>query len=170
MDTCLTEAESGEPYILYRTNAAGAYVGQVRAAVAAVLTDIAGRCYDAAVFQTGQTQMAIAHIRAQYGDELEFLWPSSPENAVWRRKDSQKWYGALLTVRGSKLGLPTDRTVEILDLRMQPQDRDRLLAQAHYYPGWHMNKKSWYTLVLDGGVPDEELRLRIAESYALARK
>ncbi|MGN1104647.1 MAG: MmcQ/YjbR family DNA-binding protein, partial [Candidatus Coproplasma sp.] len=40
----------------------------------------------------------------------------------------------------------------------------------NYYPGWHMNKKSWYTLVLDGSVSDDEITERIKESYALAKK
>ena len=45
--------------------------------------------------------------------------------------------------------------------------------QARYMgirPGWHMNKKSWYTLVLDGPIADEEIKLRITESYELAKK
>ena len=33
-----------------------------------------------------------------------------------------------------------------------------------------MNKKSWYTVVLDESVPDEELQRRIQESYELAKK
>ena len=38
-----------------------------------------------------------------YCDELEFLWQKFPDNAVWRRKDNKKWYGALLTVSKEKL-------------------------------------------------------------------
>jgi predicted DNA-binding protein (MmcQ/YjbR family) len=34
-------------------------------------------------------------------------------------------------------------------------------------PGYHMNKEHWNTVVLDGSVPDEELRAWIDESYAL---
>ncbi len=33
-----------------------------------------------------------------------------------------------------------------------------------------MNKKSWYTFVLNGSIPDEELKERIRESYKLAGK
>lgn len=170
VDTNLIEIENSEPYVLYKTNATGAYVGKVRSAVESVLIDIANNCYDTSVFKTNQAQMAIEYVRKKYGDEPEFLWTKSPNNAVLRRKDSRKWYAAILTVSGRKIGLNTDKIVEIIDLRMKADDRDNILSREHYYPGWHMNKKSWYTLVLDDCVADEEIKLRIIESYELARK
>ncbi|MBD5520023.1 MAG: hypothetical protein HDR03_02145 [Lachnospiraceae bacterium] len=170
VDTDLIEIDNGEPYVLYKTNASGAFVGEIRTAIEAVLTDIANACYDSSVFKTNQVQMAIEYVRKKYGDELEFLWPTSPSNAIWRRKDTQKWYGAILTVNGRKIGLNTDKIVEIIDLRMKPDDRDDILSREHYYPGWHMNKKSWYTLVFDNHISDEEIKLRISESYELAKK
>lgn len=169
-DTDLIELENGEPYVLYKTNASGAFVGEIRAAIEAALTDIANACYEPSVFKTNQAQMAIEYVRETYGDELEFLWEKFSDNAVWRRKDSQKWYGAILTVSGRKLGLDTDKILEIIDLRMKAENRNDILSRGHYYPGWHMNKKSWYTIVLDGSIPDEEIKLRITESYELAKK
>lgn len=170
VDTNLIEIENNEPYVLYKTSASGAYVGEIRTAVETVLTDIANTCYDVSVFKTNQARMVIEYVRKKYGDELEFLWTKFPDNAVWRRKDNQKWYGAILTVTGSKIGLDTDKTVEIIDLRMKAENRDVILSREHYYPGWHMNKKSWYTLVLDGHISDQEIKLRITESYELAKK
>lgn len=170
VDTNLIEIENGEPYVLYKTNASGTFVGEIRAAVEAVLIDIANACYDPSVFKTNQAQMAIEYVRKKYGDELEFLWTKFPDNAVWRRKDNQKWYGAILTVNGGKIGLNTDKIVEIIDLRMKSENRNDILSREHYYPGWHMNKKSWYTIVLDNCISDEEIKLRITESYELAKK
>ncbi|MCR5255151.1 MAG: methylated-DNA--[protein]-cysteine S-methyltransferase [Acetatifactor sp.] len=34
-------------------------------------------------------------------------------------------------------------------------------------PGYHQNKEHWNTIILDGSVPDEDIRLMIAESYDL---
>jgi predicted DNA-binding protein (MmcQ/YjbR family) len=34
-------------------------------------------------------------------------------------------------------------------------------------PGYHMNKRHWNTVVLDGSIPDADLRAMIDESYAL---
>ena len=170
VETDLIEIENGEPYILYKTNAAGTYVGEVRAAIEAVLMDVVEHCYEPVVFKSEQAEMVIRYVRDAYGDELEFLWTKFPDNAVWRRKDNEKWYGAILTVAGHKIGLDTHVMVEIIDLRMDAKKASDVLSRKNYYPGWHMNKKSWYTIVLDGSVPDDELRERITESYELAEK
>lgn len=37
-------------------------------------------------------------------------------------------------------------------------------------PGYHMNKKHWNTVVLDGSVPDSEIRDMMDESYDLVAK
>lgn len=168
INTKLTEKETGEEYILYKTNASGEYVGTIREEIKTILSNIVQECCEPAVFKTAQAKMLIQFVKATYGDELEFLWQKFPDNAVWRRKDNSKWYGIILTVSGRKIGLDTDEILEIIDLRMDSKNVEQILSQKNYYPGWHMNKKSWYTLVLDGSIADEELKEKIAESYALA--
>jgi len=34
-------------------------------------------------------------------------------------------------------------------------------------PGYHQNKKHWNTVILDGSVPDVDIKRMIAESYDL---
>ncbi len=170
VDTSLTEKDGGEEYILYKTNAVGAYVGEVRAAVESVLTDISERCFEPSVFKAEQTQRVMDYVNEKYGDELEFLWEKFPDNAIFRRTDNRKWYGLILTIKKSKLGVVGDDAVEIAVLRCAPENMDTLLTQSGYFPGWHMNKKSWYTVILDGTLSDTELFGRIDESFALAGK
>ncbi len=150
--------------------AAGRFVGAVRAEYEAVLMDIAEKCCDVDSFQFSQAKRVISYVREQYGGELEYLWKKSPRNAILRRMDNKKWYGAMLAVSKRKLGIDSDEIAEILDLRGTPEEVERLLGKEDYYPGWHMNKKHWYTVILDGSVPDKELFARIDESYALAKK
>lgn len=169
-DTVLTEKETGEEYVLYKTNAAGTYVGEVRTAITDILEDISQKCYQPSVFRAAQTLRMIDYVSDAYGDELEFLWTKFPDNAVWRRKDTMKWYGAILTVQRNKLGLDSNELVEIIDLRIAPERMAELLQRENYYPGWHMNKKNWYTVILDESVRDEELSKRIQDSYELAVK
>ena len=35
------------------------------------------------------------------------------------------------------------------------------------HPGWHQNKDHWNTVVLDGSIPDEDIKEMIEESYVL---
>lgn len=37
-------------------------------------------------------------------------------------------------------------------------------------PAYHMNKEHWITVILDGSVPDEDVKRMIAESYGLIIK
>jgi len=34
-------------------------------------------------------------------------------------------------------------------------------------PGWHQNKEHWNTIILDGSIPDQDVKRMIAESYDL---
>ncbi len=170
VDTDLIEIATNEPYILYKTNSSGTYVGKVRSAIEAVLKEIAESCYDVGTFKSAQAQMLIEYVRNTYGDELEFLWQKFPDYAVWRRKDNKKWYAVILTIPKNKLGLKSNELVEIIDLRIEPDKMKEILQNEHYYPGWHMNKKSWYTIILDDGIPDDEICRRLDESYHLAKK
>ena len=40
-------------------------------------------------------------------------------------------------------------------------------AYASVLPGWHMNREHWNTILLDGSVPDADIKRMIAESYAI---
>lgn len=46
VDTRLVEKETDEPYVLYKTSAAGSFVGEVRTEIGSVLSEIAGKCFD----------------------------------------------------------------------------------------------------------------------------
>ena len=36
-------------------------------------------------------------------------------------------------------------------------------------PGWHLNKEHWNSIILDGTVPDEEIKRMLKESYDLTK-
>ncbi|AFJ47024.1 MmcQ/YjbR family DNA-binding protein [Shimwellia blattae] len=171
VDTTLTDTASGDEYILHKiSRTTGAFVGAVREAWQQVLEDIAGHCFPVSVFKTGQACQVVDYIRTRYHHELEFLWPRFPDNAIFRRSDNQKWYGALLTTRPASLGLAGEGPIEILDLRMDPDAVIQLTDNVHYFPGFHMNKKHWITIVLDGPVASGEIFSRIDDSYQLAAR
>ncbi|MBQ8558940.1 MAG: MmcQ/YjbR family DNA-binding protein [Tyzzerella sp.] len=168
VDTNLFESDTGEEYVLYKTNSIGSFVGEVRTKIEDVLIQVANNCYDIEIFKSPQTKEVISYVRDRYGDDLEYLWKKFPDNAVWRRKDTKKWYGAILTVAKNKLGIDSSEIAEIIDLRIKPEKIEELLSNENYYPGWHMNKKNWYTIILDNSVNTEEIYKRIDESYRLA--
>lgn len=167
----LIDPSFNEPYTLHLADGAvGNFVSAVKHQYEETLAEIAAKCFEPDVFKSKQANELIDYVKNVYGDELEFLWQKFPNNAVWRRKDTRKWYGALLTVSKQKLGIQCDEIAEIIDLRIQPEALEPLIDNEGYFPGYHMNKKHWYTIVLDGSVPFAEICRRIDESYLLATK
>ena len=168
-DTMFTEKQNGEEYILYKTKATGSFVGNVRREIGKVLAEIAEKCFDTANFKDEQTINLIQYAGEKYGSEPEFLWEKFSDNAVLRRKDTEKWFAVLLTVSRRRLGLDSDELAEIIDLRTRPENIPALVDGKKFFPGWHMNKKHWFTIILDGSVSFEEICKRIDESYNLAK-
>ncbi len=64
--------------------------------------------------------------------------------------------------------LAPERTPQCLTLKCDP-DHALLLREIYdtVKPGYHMNKKHWNTIALDGSVPDDEIEEMIDESYDL---
>lgn len=169
-DACLIDAATDEPYTLFLVeDAQGSFIGEVRAAYCDALSAVAEACFAKTVFQSGYSQSVIEYARNTYGDELEFLWEKSPKNAILRRKDNRKWYAALLTISKSKLGAFPDEEIEVLDLRAAPEAIPDMVDGKRVFAGYHMNKKHWITLPLDGTLPAEEICAMLDTSYAHAK-
>lgn len=169
-DACLIDAATDEPYTLFLVeDAQGSFIGEVRAAYCDALSAVAEACFAKTVFQSGYSQSVIEYARNTYGDELEFLWEKFPKNAILRRRDNRKWYAALLTVSRSKLGAFPDEEIEVLDLRAAPEAIPDMVDGKRVFAGYHMNKKHWITLPLDGTLPAEEICAMLDTSYALAK-
>lgn len=168
------ENASGESYVLHRVaGATGAFVGRVREEYERVLAGIAEACFEPDVFKSEGARRVIQYVRDTYQHEPEYLWERSPDNAIVRRADNAKWYLLILTVQKQKLGLPGEGSIEIIDVRMKPEDVSALVDGLRYFPGYHMNKKHWVTMCLEGPapvIPLEELFARIDASFALAER
>lgn len=169
--TRVFDIENECEYTLHVVNdAQGEFVGRVRSAYENVLSDIRDKCFADDVFKSAAAKAVIRYVAEKYDTPLEFLWKKFPDNAVYRRKDNRKWYAAILTVAKSKIGLEGAGNIEILDLRIEPALLEQTVDNKKFFPGYHMNKKSWYTICLDGSVDDEEIFKRIDDSYELAKK
>lgn len=171
VETEVFDTETEEPYTLFLVEGSvGEFVGKVRSDYMSVLEDIADKCFEKQVFKGAHVAPLIEYVREKYGDELEFLWEKTPDCAVWRRKDNRKWYAAILTVQYIKLGIEREGTVELIDMRMEPTELEKAVDNVTYFRGYHMNKKHWVTMLLDGSAPYDEIVRRLDDSYVLAVK
>lgn len=161
----------GEIYTLHLVEgASGSFVGSVKVAHEKLLSEIATNCFDEQFFACEQTLKLVEYIREKFSDAPEFLWEKFPNYAVFRRRDNRKWYVVIMVVPRNKLQLSGADELEILNLRVEPEELNRIVDGEKYFRGWHMNKKSWLTLRLDGVLSDEEIFSRLEQSYRLAAR
>ncbi len=169
--TKLTDDFSGEEYVLHIVpSALGSFVGLVRERHEKLLDDIFENCFGRDTFAEKQSKELIKYVSEKYSDALEYLWEDTPDNAIWRRQDNKKWYAALLTVSRSKLGLQGDKKAEIINLKATPERVAEFLSISGIFPAYHMNKKHWYTVILDGTLKTEFICSLIDESYLCVKK
>ena len=169
VSTLLMDTESDEPYVLHLVeNAQGAFVGEVRAAYQAVLDRIGETCGEHGSFHGGYVEELLRYVQETYGDEIEYPWKDM-DAAVIRSHLTKKWYAVFMKVHPSKIGLGGSQPIRIMDLHGTAEQVASLVEGKRYFPGWHMNRKYWYTICLDGSVPMDELQRRIDASFALSQ-
>ena len=161
----------GDEYTNFRIeDSEGSFVGQVRDEFKNLLEDIRENCFTKKEFLYDQTNRIVKAIREKYEDKPEFEWEKSPTDAIFRNKDSQKWYGLIMKIDKSKLVETATGEIEVINMKLDPGEIEDLLKQDGFYPAYHMNKKSWITIILDDTVSDEKIISLIEESYSYTVK
>lgn len=116
--------------------------------------------------KTGLREDVIRAVRKKYKVEIEYLWARHPGYGVFRHGDNQKWFGIIMDVSRSKLGLSGDEIVDILNVKLDsPLLVDLLTQQEGYFPGYHISRGNWVSILLDGTVPPEDIYGLIDKSY-----
>lgn len=162
----LIEVAFNEEYLnADNSDAVGEYVGIIKDEYNKVINKIVDKFFQKDIFKNKQTKDVIKYIKDKYNDDLEFLWEKFEDNAIWRNKNNNKWYGLVLTVKKNKLGFNSDELIEVLDLRYDKEHIDKIIDNKNIFPGYHMNKKSWITIILDGSMDNLELFKLIDNSY-----
>ncbi|RRD28814.1 MmcQ/YjbR family DNA-binding protein [Fusobacterium canifelinum] len=168
--TEIIDTETNEAYVLHLLEIKrSGYSEKVYKAYSEVLEKIKKECFEDEIFKANYAKEIINYIKNKYGDELEFLWKKSPKNAVVRRKSSNKWYAVILTISKRKLNLDSDEIIEVINIHNSPEEIEKLIDYKKYFPAYHMNKKHWCTICLDGTVELKEIYKLIDISYELAK-
>jgi len=88
-------------------------------------------------------------------------FPFGVETSVFKTSGNGKIF-AISALEGDPL---------TVSLKCDPEESRALRAQfpGHITPGYHLNKKHWITVVLDGSVSDELVEQLVWDSHALVR-
>ena len=163
------DQETGDLYPqVHMESMRGTFVGSVREACLEVLYSIRKACFEVQEFLYPQTKRIMALVQAKYGNQLEYLWEKSPDTAVLRHEDNQKWYAILMRIPWDRLDKGREGLVEAVNLK-HDQVAD-LLSQNGIYPAFHMNKRYWISLPLDDTLTDEKVLELFDRSWFLTSK
>lgn len=158
-----------DEYILVDVkDSTGDFVGKIKEEYDIILNDIIEKCTTPNVFKSKQSREVIKYVKEKYNDDLEFLWKKFSDNAIWRNKKNNKWYGVLLVLSESKLDIKSNRIIDVLDLRYQKDKIKEFIDNKKIFKGYHMNKDNWITIRLDGSVDIKEIYKLIDNSYELS--
>lgn len=141
----------------------GAFVGDIRKQVDDAL--------DAVLSEIFKMQDTCAQVEKymldKYGTVPEHPWENYPEHRTFKTSCKQKWYGIIMPVRASKLGLAGDAFVTVMNVKASPDRIESLVDGIHLFPAYHMNKKHWISILLDAESDVGQVKKLIDESYEL---
>lgn len=164
------ELSDNEEFLPYNIeNTTGEFVGYMREEYNSIIENVKKTCCSKSIYRSDYSNLVIKYIKGKYNDDLEYLWKNS-NNAIWRNKNNSKWYVALLIIDKNKLGLNESGQVELINLQLESELIEKLVDNKKYFKAYHMNKKYWISIKLDGSVNLEEIYKYIDNSYDISMK
>ena len=110
------------------------------------------------------------YIKELYNIEYDCPFEDEMDAWVFRHPDNKKWFALVMTIKKRKLGIDSDDYIDVVNLKCAPEIMDDLYFEGGIFPAYHMNKKHWLTLALDGSCEDETVKWVTRISYDLTKK
>lgn len=171
LTTKLIDLETGLEYTNYKVKSQnGSFVQKVRVALEEVLQDILKTCGHKQLFLYDQTIRIYKKLQEEFHTEPEFLWKKYTRYAVFRNRDTHKWYAIFMNIKSNQLYDSNEEEIEILNVKVSKDEIGKLLKKDGIYPAYHMNKRNWISILLNDTLKDEEIIEKIKESYSLGKK
>ena len=93
----------------------------------------------------------ISYCAEVYSVSPDYPWADSPDNAVLRHTDNKKWFALIMKISPEKIGaVSSEEKIWVMNIKCDPLMTGSLILDEGIFPAYHMNKKSWITLALDG--------------------
>ncbi len=160
------DLKTGDEYTNFRIEDLIGFASIVRDKYITFLKDIANYVLLPECFLLEQSNRIANLILEKYQVQPEFLWEKDPHFGVFRNIYNQKWFGIIMNVDKSKIMPNLSGEIEILNLKLDDKVGESLKRRG-IYPAYHMNKKSWVSIVLDDSLSDEEIMAYVQVSYSL---
>ena len=112
----------------------------------------------------------ITFVKNEYGVAPEYLWEGDFDTAVFRHKDTKKWFGIIMKVGKKHLGLEGEGSADVMNVKCDPLLVDILVHKQGFMRAYHMNKRLWVSILPDAATDFGEVCGLIDQSFALTDK
>ena len=129
---------------------------------------VAEFCYDDQLFSSPQDNRLANFIVKEFSDQADPPFEKYPDYLSFRVDG--KWYALFFPLKGEKLALSGEKAslvYDVVNIKVNPRQMDKLLDLDGIYPSYHMSKKTWISLVLDETIPDQTIFELIRGSRSL---
>lgn len=97
----------------------------------------------------------------------DWPWEDTPKYTVFRHADNRKWFALIANAKYQTLGIDKPGNIDFINLKSDPDLIEDLIHEPGILPAYHMNKRHWLTIPLDGSCIDDKVKNLIALSYDL---
>lgn len=158
------DLSTNDEYTNFRIEDFGAFSNTIREKYIEVLKSIRNNCFVSKYFISDQSNRIANMIVKNFNCEPEFLWEKNPGFGVFRNAPSDKWFAIIMNIDKSKVVSESSGEVEVINVKSD-DFTESYLKKKGIYPAYHMNKKSWVTIILDDTLSDAEILNIISTSY-----
>ena len=99
-----------------------------------------------------------------YGTSPDYPFDEDFETAVLRHSDNRKWYALVMRIPRRKLGLPSDESADVVNLKLPTDMFGSFGSEDGVYPAYHMNKLHWISVILQDA-PDDVINFLTNVSF-----
>jgi predicted DNA-binding protein (MmcQ/YjbR family) len=110
-----------------------------------------------------------AYLTDTYSATGENLFARHPSFQVFRHHWNKKWFSVIMDIPRKNLGLTGESEISVVNLKCDTRLIGSFREEPGIFPGWHMNKAHWLSVVLDGTVNDEKIMFLVDISYELTK-
>ena len=157
-----------EEYIpFYIETIIGEYVGSIRDEFNMLIKTILSTCYEKD-YENDILHQVIKYVKEEYNIKPEYLWEDSPNTFVFKHQEA-KWFAIVMDIPYKKVGIDSKDIVYVMNVKVEPERVEDLTKHPGIVPAYHMNKKYWISILLDGSIDVNDIKELINTSFELTK-
>ncbi|WP_036730557.1 MmcQ/YjbR family DNA-binding protein [Peptoniphilus mikwangii] len=149
------------PFEVYNTS--GEFVSKIRFEVDLLIDEIVDLCFNSISVR----KELLRYVMDEFGTIPEKPWDNYDSYCTLKTNLSKKWYGVFMIIPGSYLGIKKNENVDVLNIKLEPDEVKKLIDNKQYFPAYHMNKKHWITILLNRNTDLNIIKELISKSFYL---